>query len=98
MALRLSLQVLLLDADSQPLLDPASLFELDTFQKYGNIFWPDYWAEGFSEVSPLLVCPAESSHACCYHSKQLIHEEEHFCNLRQQFSAQAPRTELPERN
>lgn len=42
-------QVLLLDADSQPLLDPASLFELDSFRQNGNIFWPDYWAEGFSE-------------------------------------------------
>ena len=45
------LQVLLLDADSQPLLDPASLFELESFTQNGNIFWPDYWAEGFSEVS-----------------------------------------------
>lgn len=44
------LQVLLLDADSQPLTDPLQLFESDAFKRHGSAFWPDYWKEGNSEV------------------------------------------------
>ena len=44
-------QVLLLDADSQPLKDPATLFDLASFQEHGNLFWSDFWSEGFAEAS-----------------------------------------------
>lgn len=36
-------QVLLLDADNLPLLDPAQLFELKEFATHGSLFWPDFW-------------------------------------------------------
>ena len=38
-----ALQVLLLDADSVPLIDPLELFESEEFQTSGNLFWPDFW-------------------------------------------------------
>lgn len=38
-------EVLLLDADSLPLLDPATLFDLAPYKEHGGIFWPDFWEE-----------------------------------------------------
>ncbi len=35
-------EVLLLDADNVPVLDPAYLFEHAQFQRHGATFWPDY--------------------------------------------------------
>ena len=56
------LQVLLLDADSQPLRDPAVLFESAQYKENGNLFWPDFWGPGTSEVTSLLpnlrACPS----------------------------------------
>lgn len=34
-------EVLLLDSDNIPTLNPESLFESELYQKYGTIFWPD---------------------------------------------------------
>ncbi len=36
-------QVLLLDADNMPLVDPGPLFSDPSFKAAGNLFWPDYW-------------------------------------------------------
>ena len=36
-------EVLLLDADNVPVIDPTFLFETPEFQKCGAIFWPDYF-------------------------------------------------------
>ena len=46
-----TLQVLLLDADSQPLRQPDAFFELEEYKKHGNVFWADYWtANSAAEV------------------------------------------------
>lgn len=34
-------EVLLLDSDNIPVLDPELLFESDTYKEFGSIFWPD---------------------------------------------------------
>ncbi|EKD19386.1 uncharacterized protein L3040_006828 [Drepanopeziza brunnea f. sp. 'multigermtubi'] len=34
-------EVLLLDSDNIPVLDPATLFESETYKTYGTLFWPD---------------------------------------------------------
>lgn len=34
-------EVLLLDSDNIPVMDPVELFESDTYKEYGTIFWPD---------------------------------------------------------
>jgi len=34
-------EVLLLDSDNIPTIDPESLFESETYKEYGTIFWPD---------------------------------------------------------
>lgn len=39
-------QVLLLDADNQPLRNPAPLFEAAPFRTHGGLFWPDWCAPG----------------------------------------------------
>lgn len=36
-------QVLAIDSDNQPLVNPESLFELQRFTEHGAVFWPDYW-------------------------------------------------------
>ncbi|GLC38178.1 hypothetical protein PLESTB_001091100 [Pleodorina starrii] len=36
-------QVLMIDADSLPLRDPATLFDDPRFVQYGSLFWPDAW-------------------------------------------------------
>lgn len=45
-----SLQLLYLDADNTPLVDPTGLFEWPEFKTWGNIFWPDYMGSGRFEV------------------------------------------------
>jgi hypothetical protein len=37
-------EVLLLDSDNLPLLDPAYLFQDPLYQQHGNLFWPDFWS------------------------------------------------------
>ncbi|RMZ91304.1 hypothetical protein DV736_g1457, partial [Chaetothyriales sp. CBS 134916] len=34
-------EVLLMDSDNVPIIDPAELFESPTYKEYGTIFWPD---------------------------------------------------------
>src|SRR6056297_644826 len=36
-------EVLLLDADNVPVLDPSFLFDTREYQDTGALFWPDYW-------------------------------------------------------
>lgn len=36
-------EVLLLDSDNLPLVDPAYLFDDPLYQQHGNLFWPDFW-------------------------------------------------------
>ena len=38
-------EVILVDADSLPLVDPATLFDLAPYKEHGAIFWPDFWEE-----------------------------------------------------
>jgi hypothetical protein len=35
-------EILFIDADNVPVVDPTFLFETPEYQKYGAIFWPDY--------------------------------------------------------
>lgn len=43
-------EVLMLDADSQPLVDPAQLFSIPDFHSHGSYFWPDIQAAGGESV------------------------------------------------
>lgn len=36
-------EILFLDADCGVLVDPTFLFSDPAFERYGNVFWPDYW-------------------------------------------------------
>lgn len=36
-----ALQVVAVDSDSMPLVDPLELFEIPAYQQHGNLFWPD---------------------------------------------------------
>ncbi|RKO84746.1 mannosyltransferase putative-domain-containing protein [Blyttiomyces helicus] len=36
-------EVLALDVDTIPIVDPTFLFELEEFKRDGAVFWPDYW-------------------------------------------------------
>lgn len=46
-------QMLFLDADCLPLVDPAVLFEDPEYVKHGSLFWPDY-QEAYGEVVGLV--------------------------------------------
>ena len=35
--------VLALDSDSMPAVDPAQLFKHPSYKEHGNMFWPDCW-------------------------------------------------------
>ena len=37
------MQVLMLDADNIPLLNPEALFDAEPFASAGCLFWPDFW-------------------------------------------------------
>ena len=45
------LQVLYLDSDNLPLLDPGLMFDWDAFKVNGAIFWPDYVGADQHEVT-----------------------------------------------
>lgn len=46
-------QVVLLDSDNLPLLEPAQLLAEQRFQKSGNLFWRDYFQRtGWNVVPP----------------------------------------------
>lgn len=42
--------VLLLDSDNVPLVNPDSIFDSPVYKKYGMITWPDYWERTTSPV------------------------------------------------
>ncbi|KAL0047768.1 hypothetical protein WJX82_011464 [Trebouxia sp. C0006] len=44
-------EVILLDADNLPVLNPALLFDSPEYQLHGNMFWPDLFALPLSRVS-----------------------------------------------
>lgn len=46
---RTATQVLLLDADTVPLLDPTQLFSLPQYLEAGALFWPDAWSNWVSD-------------------------------------------------
>jgi ADP-heptose:LPS heptosyltransferase len=46
-------EVLLLDADNVPVMNPESLFETSQFQGTGAVFWPDY-AQGKNEKNAVI--------------------------------------------
>ena len=50
------LQILYLDADNLPLLDPGLMFDWQPFQESGCLFWPDYMGADLKEV----VAPPDS--------------------------------------
>ena len=45
-------EVVLMDADSFPLMAPEAMFELEPYRSHGNLFFPDYCE------SPVLCCAA----------------------------------------
>ena len=47
-------EVLMVDADCAPLRDPTFLFDSPEFEKFGNVFWPDYWVSS-ELVRPLVA-------------------------------------------
>lgn len=51
------MQVLFLDSDNYPLLNPSSLFNADAYKKHGNLFWADYWCACL--VVPLTAVPMQ---------------------------------------
>ncbi len=48
------MQILFLDADSQPLVHPETLFDQSAYIEHGSFFWPDYTAAFEEAVSNLL--------------------------------------------
>jgi len=34
-------EIIMLDSDNIPVIDPAKLFESETYKEYGSVFWPD---------------------------------------------------------
>ena len=53
------MQVLLLDADSQPLKKPDTLFELPAYKQHGNLFWRDYWTANAALEVKICQVPAK---------------------------------------
>ena len=58
-------EVLWMDTDVTPLLDPELLFETDAFKREGALFWPDLWGQGHRTLRAFWF-PSTSTeeHAC----------------------------------
>lgn len=44
-------EILLLDSDSLPLLDPTPLFDAPDYVDAGSMFWPDYWHKAGADAA-----------------------------------------------
>ena len=64
-------EVILLDADNVPLLDPAVLFDTPEYAQHGALFWPDY---GRMEAYPTIwdVCEVEHRDEPEFESGQIV--------------------------
>jgi hypothetical protein len=64
-------EVLLLDADNTPIVDPAFLFETPQYKKTGAIFWPDY---GRLDPSREIwkICEVQYRHEPEFESGQIV--------------------------
>lgn len=50
-------QLIFLDADCTPMLDPAILLDTEPFKKHGSLFWPDFWQLPVSLYRALAIHP-----------------------------------------
>jgi len=76
-------EVLWLDTDITPLIDPAVLFETEAYKREGALFWPDLWGSGCPEfgqsswrqhiVRHLLDFPYNESDPSCTHEHEAGH-------------------------
>ena len=48
-------EVLVLDADNVPLLNPEPLFESAQYRQKGNTFWPDWWQRTKTQAVPFAL-------------------------------------------
>ena len=44
-------EILLLDGDSLPLLDPSPRFEAPDSRRAGSMFWPDLWHDAWTDTA-----------------------------------------------
>ena len=48
-------EILFLDSDNIPLINPDDLFDSDIYQETGAILWPDYWQKSESPWTPYIT-------------------------------------------
>ena len=48
-------EVLFLDADSMPIMNPDFIFDSDVYKENGAILWPDYWKHSGSPWLPYVI-------------------------------------------
>lgn len=48
-------EVLFLDADNVPVVDPTTLFDSQEFQRTGALFWRDFWDASWAPDAPAVL-------------------------------------------
>lgn len=48
-------EVLMIDADQVPVIDPTLLFDDPGFAETGALLWPDFWAASWAPDAPLIL-------------------------------------------
>ena len=52
-------EVLFLDSDNLPLINPDSIFDSSVYKKTGAVLWPDYWKTSESPFTPFITGETE---------------------------------------
>ena len=56
------IEVLMLDSDNTPLVDPTTLFDEPSYLATGNAFWPDFATDIGEGLPRQVMCMQSSSH------------------------------------
>ncbi|MEM7147549.1 MAG: hypothetical protein AAF591_20705, partial [Verrucomicrobiota bacterium] len=64
-------EVIFLDADNVPLIDPEALFDTIEYREHGALFWPDYWI--FEASDPIWqICGIQADRRRQFESGQIV--------------------------
>jgi hypothetical protein len=74
-------EVLIIDSDSMPVMDPTSLFDLSSYRRHGNLFWPDRWCTPIKLFEKLGMDDGQGTRLQAESGQFLFDRERHFSVL-----------------
>jgi len=74
-------EVLIFDSDNMPVQDPTPLFDLSSYRRHGNLFWPDRWCTPIKLYQKLSMDDGQGNRLQAESGQFLFDRERHFSVL-----------------